>query len=93
MYGLTVRVPVPYPLKENALANKVALIGLQEEWGNDFVQASYRRWFQKGEESGSEPNVSESLRECGQGPERVLNLARGNTVSAVAESSFGVMTG
>ena len=77
MYGLSVRVPVPYPLKENALANKIALIGMREGWGKDFVRASYRRWFQKGQESGSEPNVSESLRECSQDPERVLDLARG----------------
>jgi 2-hydroxychromene-2-carboxylate isomerase len=77
MYGIPVQVPAPYPLKENALANKIALIGMQEGWGADFVQASYRRWFQKGQESGSEPNVSESLRECNQDPERVLILARG----------------
>jgi 2-hydroxychromene-2-carboxylate isomerase len=76
MYGIVVRVPAPYPLKENALANKIALIGMQEGWGKEFVRASYRRWFQQGEESGSEPNVSASLRECGQDPERVLDLAR-----------------
>ena len=35
------------------------------------------RWFQKGQESGSEPNVSESLRECSQDPGRVLDLAGG----------------
>jgi len=77
MYDIPVQLPAPYPLKENALANKIALIGMQEGWGADFVQASYRRWFQKGQESGSEPNVSESLRECSQDPERVLVLARG----------------
>jgi len=37
MYGLSVRVPAPYPLKENALANKIAVIGMHEGWGKDFV--------------------------------------------------------
>jgi len=54
-YGISVHLPAPYPLKENALANKVALIGMQEGWGKDFVQASYRRWFQKGQRAEANP--------------------------------------
>ena len=50
---------------------------MQEGWGPDFVRAAYRRWFQLGQEMGSEPNVSESLRDIGQSPERVLELAAG----------------
>jgi 2-hydroxychromene-2-carboxylate isomerase len=88
MYGIAIRVPAPYPLKENALANKLAFIGMQEGWGAEFVRASYRRWFQQGEESGSEPNVSESLRESGQDPGRVLDLAR----SEQSERSLAAQT-
>jgi 2-hydroxychromene-2-carboxylate isomerase len=33
------------------------------------------RWFQRGEETGSEPNVSERLHDIGQEPKRVLALA------------------
>jgi 2-hydroxychromene-2-carboxylate isomerase len=48
---------------------------MQEGWGSDFVRAAYRRWFLLGQETGSEPNVSESLHEIGQDPDRVLKLA------------------
>lgn len=89
MYGIAIRVPAPYPLKENALANKLAFIGMQEGWGAEFVRASYRRWLQQGEESGSEPNVSESLRESGQDPGHVLDLAR----SEQSERSLAAQTG
>jgi 2-hydroxychromene-2-carboxylate isomerase len=40
------------------------------------VRATYSRWFGLGEESGSEPNVSGSLKEIGQDPARVLRLAQ-----------------
>jgi 2-hydroxychromene-2-carboxylate isomerase len=89
MYGFHVRVPAPYPLRENALANKLALIGMQEGWGKDFIRASYGHWLQEGEESGSEPNVSKSLRECGQDPKRALDLAR----SEHGERSLAAETG
>jgi 2-hydroxychromene-2-carboxylate isomerase len=40
-------------------------------WGKEFVCVAYRRWLRLGQDSGSEPNVLESLREVGQEPERV----------------------
>ncbi len=76
MYGLPVRVPAPYPAKQSVAANLVAIVGMREGWGADFVCAAYRRWFQNGEETGSEPNLSSSLRDIGQDPGRVLALAR-----------------
>jgi 2-hydroxychromene-2-carboxylate isomerase len=33
MYGFSVRLPAPYPLKENALANKLAIIRVEEGLG------------------------------------------------------------
>ena len=75
MYGLPVRLPAPYPAKQSVMANVVAIVGMGEGWGADFVRAAYRRWLQQGEETGSEPNLSSSLREIGQDPERVLALA------------------
>jgi glyoxylase-like metal-dependent hydrolase (beta-lactamase superfamily II) len=58
--GLSVGVPAPYLLKET-----YSPTGSRSEggMGQEFVRAAYRRWFLLGEESGSEPNVSESLRE------------------------------
>jgi 2-hydroxychromene-2-carboxylate isomerase len=75
MYGLNARLPAPYPAKDSLKANLVALVGMREGWGSDYVRAAYRRWFCAGEENGSEPNVSSSLRDVGQEPDRVLALA------------------
>jgi 2-hydroxychromene-2-carboxylate isomerase len=75
MYGLHVRLPAPYPVKQSVVANRVATVGMRESWGAEFVRAAYRRWFELGQETGSESNVSASLRDIGQDPERVLKLA------------------
>jgi len=75
MYGIPAQLPAPYPAKQSMVANLVATVGMREGWGADFARAAYRRWFQLGQETGSEPNVSESLRDVGQDPARVLALA------------------
>ena len=82
MYGIPVKLPVPYPAKQSVVANLVAIVGMRESWGADFVRAAYRRWFQRGEETGSEPNVSESLHDIGQEPKRVLALANSENTKA-----------
>lgn len=74
-YGLQVAVPAPYPLERLPLANQVALLGMREGWGQDYVIATYRRWFQDGNPAGSEPNLSDSLREIGQEPARIIEAA------------------
>ena len=83
MYGLSVQLPAPYPSKQSIVANLVAAAGMREGWGADFVRAAYRRWFQLGQETGSEPNVSESLRDIGQEPTQVLQLAASDEVKAI----------
>jgi 2-hydroxychromene-2-carboxylate isomerase len=75
MYGLPARVPAPYPLAQWDVANRVAVLGAAEGWVADYARATYRRWFENGLEPGSEPNLSESLREIGQEPLRVLDEA------------------
>jgi 2-hydroxychromene-2-carboxylate isomerase len=75
MYGIPAQLPAPYPARHSVAANLVATVGMREGWGADFARAAYRRWFQLGQETGSEPNVSESLRDIGQDPARVLALA------------------
>ena len=74
-YGLPARLPAPYPLEDLARANRVALVGMREGWGRDYVVETYRIWFQEGQPAGSEPNLGESLRRIGQDPERVTGLA------------------
>ena len=75
MYGLAPKLPAPYPLREWDVANRVATVGEAEGWLPDYMVASYRRWFDGGDPAGSEPNLSESLNEIGQDPQRVLATA------------------
>ena len=86
MYQIPVRVPAPYPIKQSIVANRVAIVGFEEGWGEDFVRAAYRRWFQLGQESGSEPNLSDSIRDAGQSPERVLELAGTDQIDRVLDA-------
>jgi len=79
-YGLPLSVPAPYPLKNFDLASRVAVLGVLEGWCPNYVQVSFRRWFVEGKEPGAEPNLSESLREIGQDPDRVIVEANAETV-------------
>jgi 2-hydroxychromene-2-carboxylate isomerase len=74
-YGIPARIPAPYPLADTEFTNLIALAGIREGWGVDYLRASYRRWFQCGQPSGKEPNLSASLGEVGQDTQRVVALA------------------
>lgn len=80
MHGIPIKVPAPYPAKQSGFANQVALLGMQEGWGEAYVREAYRQWFQLGHETGSEPNVSNSLRAIGQDSSRVLARAASDEV-------------
>jgi 2-hydroxychromene-2-carboxylate isomerase len=87
MYGLPIRLPAPYPLKELDLANRLVVLGLAEGWGIPYVQASYRRWFVEGHEPGIEPNLSASLAEAGQETKRAVERSEGDDVVELYESA------
>ena len=74
-YGLTARLPIPYPLAGLEVANRVAVLAASEGWCEAYATATYRRWFSDGEAPGSEPNLSSSIAEAGQAPARVLKFA------------------
>lgn len=76
MYGLPVRVPAPYPLPELEFANRVAILAAEESWCSRYAVATYRRWFQMGQEPGADPNLSDTLRELAHDPARVIAEAR-----------------
>ena len=76
MYGFAFEGEPPYPLKNSDLANRVAVVGAREGWCADYVRATYRRWFVEHQECGAEPNLSDSLREIGEDPRRVIALAQ-----------------
>jgi 2-hydroxychromene-2-carboxylate isomerase len=77
MYGIPINLPVPYPAKNPALANAIALIGMREGWGRGFIARSYREWFQNGLEPGSDLNLAASLEGSAQDPDRLVALAAG----------------
>jgi 2-hydroxychromene-2-carboxylate isomerase len=81
MYGFAFDGEAPYPLKNFDLANRVAIVGAREGWCADYVRATYRRWFVEHQECGMEPNLSDSLREIGEDPRRVIPLAEGNEIA------------
>jgi len=88
-YGIPVRVPVPYPLREMELANRVATLAAKEGWCSDYAIATYRRWCQDGLEPGSEPNLSDSLREIGRNPLSVLNEAKSDEIGNALVAATG----
>jgi 2-hydroxychromene-2-carboxylate isomerase len=82
MYGFAFEGEAPYPLENFDLANRVAILGAREGWCADYVRATYRRWFVEKQECGMEPNLSDSLREIGEDPRRVIPLAESEEIGA-----------
>lgn len=87
LYGLPVKVPAPYPLKEFDLANRLAVLGLAEGWGIPYIRASYRRWFADGQEPAIEPNLSASLADAGQQTKRAVERSEGDDVVELYEAA------
>ena len=81
-YGFVANVPAPYPLQEFDLANRVAVLAMQEGWCEDYVRETYRLWFIDGHEAGSDVNLTQTLSEVGQDKLRVLELADSSDVEA-----------
>ena len=97
-YGFFAKTPVPYPLTEFDLANKLALLGLKEGWGVDYIRLTYKRWFQEGKEPATEPNISEIFKELKIDKEKAIKDANTseiekqylkNTESARENKVFG----
>ena len=81
-YGFVANVPVPYPLQEFDLANRVAVLAMKEGWCEDYVRETYRLWFIDGHEAGSDVNLTQTLSEVGQDKLRVLELADSSDLEA-----------
>lgn len=88
-YGLRPALPAPYPLAGLELANLVATLGVDGGWAEEYSRATYRRWFDQGQPAGEEPNISDSLRDIGQDPVRVLEEARAESTKKVLASATG----
>ena len=61
-YALPVpKTPVPYPLQNFDLANKVGLVANNEGWYLEYLREAYKVWFLEGKEAGSEQNLKTTL--------------------------------
>ena len=87
MYGFAFEGEAPYPLRNFDLANRVAIVGAREGWCADYVRATYRRWFVEKQECGTEPNLSDSLREIGEDPRRVIPLAESGEIATAYDTA------
>ncbi len=91
-YGLSPKIPAPYPLPGLVLANLVATLGAEEGWTEGYVRATYQRWFEIGEPAGEEPNISGSLEEIGRDPNQVQAAAQSeritNALSAATDEAM-----
>ena len=81
-YGFSPKVPAPYPLTQFDLANKIAILGMNEGWGIDYVKITYRRWFEEGKEPATEPNLSEIMQEMKLNKDEVLKKVEASDIEA-----------
>jgi len=79
-YGLNPKIPAPYPLTQFDLANKLAILGMNEGWGIDYVISTYKRWFEQGKEPATEPNLSEILQELKLNKDEVIAQAQSTEI-------------
>ena len=86
-YGFFANVPVPYPLTEFDLANKIAILGLKEGWGIEYVRLTYKRWFQEGKEPAVEPNISEIFKLLNLDHEKTMNEANAEPINNMYEAN------
>jgi len=100
-YGFFAKTPVPYPLSEFDLANQIAILGLEEGWGIDYVRLTYKKWFQEGKEPAIDPSISEVCDELKLNKNEIIAAAKdqiiqnkylSNTDSARNNKIFGSPT-
>src|SRR5262249_1069680 len=84
--GIEYAGPPPYPLKDLARANRIAVLAAREGWCAPYVRAVYRRWFLSAQDASEEPNVSASLGEAGQDAARIIARADGEEGIAALEA-------
>ena len=79
-YGFSAKTPVPYPLSQFDLANKLAILGLKEGWGVDYIRLTYKKWFQEKKEPAIEPHISEICSELKINKDKIILEANSNKI-------------
>jgi 2-hydroxychromene-2-carboxylate isomerase len=80
-YGFSPKLPAPFPTSNTMLANRIAYVALQKDWGREYVEQSFRQWIERGHPVGDEPNISNSLRFVNQDPIVVVEQALSEQVN------------
>jgi len=79
-YGFNPKIPAPYPLTEFDLANKLAVLGINEGWGMDYVISTYKRWFEQGKEPATEANLTEIFDELNLNKDEVMTQVQSTEI-------------
>lgn len=87
-YGLSPNLPAPFPLGGCDLADRVALVAQKEGWIEPYVRQSYLHWLHDGHPAGAEPNLSHSILECKQDPDRVIATAEGGRIESTYQTAL-----
>lgn len=92
-YGLSPRLPAPYPSASLPPGNQVAVLGIEEGWGEAYTRAAYRNWFEEGHINGENPNLAASITDADQDPIRVVQAAKSERiVDKLARDTEDAMT-
>lgn len=85
--GLSPRLPAPYPAPDVPLANRIALVMIEDGKGMEWLNASYREWFERGHPPGSDQAVTRSLAAIGASPDAVLARANAPATAIAFDAS------
>src|SRR5436305_6503824 len=77
--GVSFRLPEPFP-QNSLLASRVALVGLEEGWGEDFSRAVYRAEFAEGRNIGEPGTIAEILQALGHDSTAALARAQSDEI-------------
>lgn len=84
--GLKPILPAPYPNPQAHLANRIARIGLDQDWGVDFIQAYYRKWFETKHTGMKETDVAQCLEGIGREAHDTIEIAKKPEIVRVLEA-------
>ena len=80
-YALPVpKTPVPYPLQNFDLANKVGLVANNEGWYLEYLREAYKVWFLEGKEAGSEQNLKTTLQNLSKNFYETIEKSKEQTI-------------
>ena len=95
--GLTFRLPEPFP-QNTLLAARVAMVGLEDGWGEDFSRKVYRAQFAEGRQVGDPQVIGAIVNDLGRngaaalvraGGDDIKQRLRANTAEAQQLGIFG----